>query len=94
MTITHVAIERAVRITCERTSLFYDFITIQQKQRILNDKFYFFQICELVQKNRFTETIIDLGLLEPSNILQCQIEEDVVFDSNQIKQNYYKTSKV
>ncbi|KAG4075849.1 hypothetical protein HA402_003675 [Bradysia odoriphaga] len=51
-------------------------------------------ICELVQKNRFTETIIDLGLLEPSNILQCQIEDDVVFDSNQIKQNYYKTSKL
>lgn len=26
--------------------------------------------------------------------MQCQSEDDVVFDSNQIKQNYYKTSKV
>lgn len=33
-------------------------------------------ICELVQKNQFTQTVIDLGLLEPSNILQSTMIDE------------------
>ena len=48
------------------------------------------QICTIIEKNQFTKTVIDLGLLKESNILQSSIDDDDSFVMN----HDYSTTKV